>query len=220
MGRLALEYTRVSTGKQAKTSLGLDAQKEAIKTFCANNGFDIVGSFQDIQSGGRDDREELQKAIATAQATGATIVVKSLCRLSRDVHFISGLMKHGVPFVVCDLGADVPSFMLHIFSAINELERKQVSDRTKAALAQSKKRGTKLGTDNPIVREAVEKRSRETLAVLAAPLKEAVVECGWGKWTAIAGWMMDKGHLTPKGKQRWYAATAKQLCEKMKALQL
>jgi len=220
MKRLALEYTRVSTGKQARTSLGLDAQKETIRSFCSNNGFEIVGTFQDIQSGGRDDRIELQQAIAQAKSTGATIIVKSLCRLSRDVHFISGLMKHGVPFLVCDLGPDVPSFMLHIFSAINELERKQVSERTKSALAQSKKRGVKLGSDNPAIRAGLEKRSLDTLAVLAKPLKDAIQTCGYGKWTAIAGWMMENEFKTPNGKDRWYPATVRQLVLKMEELKL
>ena len=90
---------------------------------------------------------------------------------------------------------------------------------TKEALSQAKSRGVKLGSDNPAIRAGLEKRSLDTLAVLAKPLKDAIQTCGYGKWTAIAGWMMENEFKTPNGKDRWYPATVRQLVLKMEELE-
>jgi DNA invertase Pin-like site-specific DNA recombinase len=94
-----------------------------------------------------DRRPKLSVALASARQAGVPIVVAKLDRLSRDVAFIAGLMSQGVPFIVTELGADADPFMLHIYAALAEKERKLISMRTKAALAAAKARGTKLGGD-------------------------------------------------------------------------
>jgi DNA invertase Pin-like site-specific DNA recombinase len=127
--------------------LGLEAQVTAITAFAEANGFEIVQEFHEVQSGKGDggNRPALMKALESAAAHGLPIIVAKLDRLSRDVHYISGLMKHKVPFIVAELGADTDPFLLHIYAALAEKERCLISQRTKAALKAAKARGVKLG---------------------------------------------------------------------------
>ena len=99
----------------------------------------------EVESGGDDNRPELTRALARAKKERAHIIVAKLDRLSRDVHYISGLMKHRVPFIVAELGADTDPFMLHIYAALAEKERLMISQRTKAAMKAAKARGVSIG---------------------------------------------------------------------------
>lgn len=151
---LAVAYVRVSTNEQKRSGLGLEAQEAAIKAFAEREGITISAWHSEAQSGKRvsdtlAERPVLKAALEAAQAAGAPILVSKLDRLSRDVHFISGLMVHKVPFLVAELGADVDPFMLHLFAALAEKERAMISQRTKAALAALKARGVKLGPKRP-----------------------------------------------------------------------
>jgi DNA invertase Pin-like site-specific DNA recombinase len=150
----AVAYTRVSTREQGKSGLGLEAQRAAIEAFAAREQITISGWFSEVESGKRvsdtlADRPQLSAALRASQELKGPVLVSKLDRLSRDVHFISGLMAHKVPFLVCELGADVDPFMLHLFAALAEKERAMISQRTKAALAALKARGVKLGSGNP-----------------------------------------------------------------------
>jgi DNA invertase Pin-like site-specific DNA recombinase len=143
----AVAYIRVSTQKQGKSGLGLEAQKAAIQRFADQEGLQLGQTFVETQSGKDDDRRrpQLKLALDAARKAKAPVIVAKLCRLSRDVHFISGLMKHKVPFIVADLGADTDPFMLHIYAALFEKERRMISQRTKDALAAAKAKGKQLG---------------------------------------------------------------------------
>jgi DNA invertase Pin-like site-specific DNA recombinase len=148
--KAAIAYTRVSTSEQGRSGLGLEAQRAAIEAFAEREGIAICGWFSECQSGKRvsdtlAERPQLSAALEASKAAGAPVLVSKLDRLSRDVHFISGLMTHKVPFLVAELGADVDPFMLHLFAALAEKERAMISQRTKAALAALKARGVKLG---------------------------------------------------------------------------
>jgi DNA invertase Pin-like site-specific DNA recombinase len=145
--KTAIAYIRVSTNKQGKSGLGREAQQAAIQRFAAQEGFAIAQTFTDVQSGKDDDqkRPQLAAALEAARKAKAPVIVAKLDRLSRDVHFISGLMKHKVAFIVADLGADTDPFMLHIYAALAEKERRMISLRTKDALASAKARGKQLG---------------------------------------------------------------------------
>ena len=148
--KTAVAYTRVSTAEQGRSGLGLEAQRSAIEAFAAREGIAIAAWFSEAQSGKRvsdtlAERPQLAAALEASKAAGAPVLVSKLDRLSRDVHFISGLMAHKVPFLVAELGADVDPFMLHLFAALAEKERAMISQRTKAALAALKARGVKLG---------------------------------------------------------------------------
>jgi DNA invertase Pin-like site-specific DNA recombinase len=152
--KTAFAYTRVSTREQGKSGLGLEAQRAAIEAFAAREQIAISGWFSEVESGKRvsdtlSERPQLRAALAASKAAGAMVLVSKLDRLSRDVHFISGLMAHKVHFTVAELGTDVDPFMLHLFAALAEKERAMISQRTKAALAALKARGVKLGPKRP-----------------------------------------------------------------------
>src|ERR1700675_299005 len=132
--RNAIAYVRVSTRGQGKSGLGLEAQGEAIARFAAQEGFHIVHSFAEIETGKGGDALDRRPKLAAA-----------LDRLSRDVHFISGLMQHRTPFIVAELGADTDPFMLHIYAALAEKERRLISQRTREGLAAARRRGKTLG---------------------------------------------------------------------------
>ena len=150
----AIAYFRVSTDKQGVSGLGLDAQRESVSSFCASNGLTIINSFQDIESGRLDDRDGLNQAIALSKSTGATIVVAKLDRISRDVHFVSGLLKSGVQFCDTETGIQQNPFMTLVRSCFAQEEARLIGVRTKAALAQAKARGVKLGSANPVIKAA------------------------------------------------------------------
>ncbi|MBX9778555.1 MAG: recombinase family protein [Xanthobacteraceae bacterium] len=147
----AISYERVSTVGQRKSGLGLDAQREAIRRFAKAEGFRIVETFTEVETAKGDTlarRPKLAAALKAARKLRAPVLVAKLDRLSRDVHFISGLMTEKVPFIVADLGQQTDPFMLHIYAALAEKERRLISERTKAGLAVAKKRGKKLGGRN------------------------------------------------------------------------
>jgi DNA invertase Pin-like site-specific DNA recombinase len=147
MKKPAIALVRVSTSEQGKSGLGLAAQEEAIKQFAAAEGFDVVEVITEVASGklGIDDRTGLRDALAKAKKLKCPVIVAKLDRLSRDVAFISGLMARGIPFIVAELGVDTDPFILHLFAALSEKERKLIGSRTKAALAALKAKGVLLG---------------------------------------------------------------------------
>lgn len=148
-------YYRVSTDKQGKSGLGLEAQKRMVANFVASSGGELKEEFEETESGKNDDRPELQAAIRYADLIGAKLVVGKLDRLSRDLLFLLQLQKSKVDFVVADLpGCD--SFTVSIYGALAQRERELISSRTKEALAAAKARGVKLGKDN-LTDEAKEK---------------------------------------------------------------
>ncbi len=143
---------RVSTRDQGRSGLGIDAQRAAVARFAEAEGFEIVAEHVEIETGKGADvldrRPQLAAALAEARhhGKGTPIAVAKLDRLSRDVHFISGLMAHRTPFLVADLGPDVEPFLLHLYAALAEKERALILARTKAALAAAKARGQTLGS--------------------------------------------------------------------------
>lgn len=151
--KTAIAYYRVSTSEQGKSGLGLEAQREAVERFAKAEGFTLVNSFEEIETGKGADalerRPVLQAALAAAKKERAPILIAKLDRLSRNVHFISGLMEQDpLSFIVTEYGANADSFMLHLYATFAEQERKLISERTKAALAAAKARGVKLGNPN------------------------------------------------------------------------
>jgi DNA invertase Pin-like site-specific DNA recombinase len=158
MSKPLIAYYRVSTREQGRSGLGIDAQRAAVARFAEAENFEIVGEHVGIETGkgadALDRRPKLASALAEARQHGkhCPIVVAKLDRLSRDVHFISGLMAHKTPFLVANLGPEVEPFLLHLYAALAEKERAIISQRTKAALAAAKARGQTLG--NPRLAEA------------------------------------------------------------------
>lgn len=210
----AIAYLRVSTQKQGQSGLGLEAQRAAIARFCEAEGWEVVEELVEVESGKGADaissRPILGAALARAKKLKLPIVVAKLDRLSRDVAFISGLMAQRVKFVVTELGADTDPFLLHLYAALAEKERSLISQRTKAAMAAAKARGTALG--NPrlgeinAVRSAV---SRANARALNAVLDEIRAE-GHLSFEAMARGLNARGIQAPRGGQ-WSGVQVRRL---------
>jgi DNA invertase Pin-like site-specific DNA recombinase len=214
--KTAIAYTRVSTQKQGQSGLGLQAQQAALARFAQAEGFDIVETFTEVESGkgadALDRRPQLAAALKAAKRQKAPIIVAKLCRLSRDVHFISGLMTHKTPFIVVELGPDVDPFMLHIYAALNEKVRRDIGDRTKAALAAAKARGTKLGG---ITAGSI--KNRDEAAARAEELRPILAElqaAGVTKLRQIAAALNDRGVTTARGDQ-WNAMQVRRVLDRL-----
>jgi DNA invertase Pin-like site-specific DNA recombinase len=145
----AIGYLRVSTREQGRSGLGLAAQRHDIEAFGAREGFRVKSWYQDVQTGAGKDalllRPGLAAALKEARAVRCPLMVSRLDRLSRNVHFITGLMEHKVHFVVAALGRDCDDFTLHIYASLAQQERKMISERIKVAIAAAKRRGKKFG---------------------------------------------------------------------------
>lgn len=175
-------YKRVSTMEQGCSGLGMEAQQRDIELYLANYSevpFEIIGEFIDVRSGKDDDRPELAKAIALAKKAGAELLVSKLDRLSRRVSFISALMEVKKLTLRVASMPTADNFQLHIYAALAEQERKFIGLRTKAALAEAKARGQKLGgmRDKTMKRNDVVKanatRRAESISGIIIPLRDA-----------------------------------------------
>jgi DNA invertase Pin-like site-specific DNA recombinase len=142
--RKAVTYYRVSTSKQGKSGLGLEAQRNAVEQYLAAGGWQLVGEFVEIESGKLNQRPQLEAALAQCELTGGTLIVAKLDRLSRNVAFLATLQDSGTKFVAADM-PEANELTIHIMAAVAQAERKAISQRTKEALAAAKARGVSLG---------------------------------------------------------------------------
>ena len=215
-GKALVGYVRVSTSQQGRSGLGLDAQKQALGRFAETEGFTLARVFVEVETGKGSDalerRPQLAAALSEARRQRCSVAVAKLDRLSRDVHFISGLMAHRVPFVVAELGPDVDPFILHLFAALAEKERAMISHRTKAALAAAKERGVALG--NPKLSKA-RKSAVASIKALAdqhaanvLPVIREIRRAGATSLHQIADALNARGITTPRG-GRWYASSVR-----------
>jgi DNA invertase Pin-like site-specific DNA recombinase len=198
--RPAIAYIRVSTQRQGRSGLGLEAQQAAIARFAEAEAFNLVETFTETESGADDDRPQLSAAIERARKVKGPVIVAKLDRLSRDVHYISGLMKYKVPFVVTELGTDTDPFLLHLYAALAEKERALISRRTKDALAAAKARGVKLGgvTGSSLANQQAAADFAEALRAVFAELagvsarkaaeelnRRGIAAANGGRWHAV-----------------------------------
>lgn len=209
MARPVVAYLRVSTARQGRSGLGLEAQEAAIVRFCEAEGFEVIGRHVEVETGkgadALDRRAELRAALEQAKRKRCPVVVAKLDRLSRDVAFVAGLMSQRVPFIVAELGVDADPFMLHLYAALAEKERRVISSRTKAALAAAKARGTRLGANGadrlaPAHKAAAEARA-ETLRLIVDDMKAQGLSA-----RGMASKLNLEGVPTPAGRE-WHAQT-------------
>src|SRR3954453_14936005 len=139
-----VSYLRVSTDRQGKSGLGLEAQRKAVADFLNGGRWDLIDEFVEVESGKRDDRPKLAEALALCRLHNAVLVIAKLDRLSRDAAFLLGLQKAGVRFVAADM-PEANEMVVGIMAVVAQAERKMISTRTKAALAAAKARGVRLG---------------------------------------------------------------------------
>jgi DNA invertase Pin-like site-specific DNA recombinase len=216
MARNLIGYVRVSTDKQGKSGLGIEAQKHALERFAAAEGFELSRMYVEIETGKGSDaierRPQLAAALKEARRQRCSIAVSKLDRLSRDVHFISGLMAHRVPFLVADLGPDVDPFILHLFAALAQKERALISKRTTEALAAAKAKGITLG--NPRIDQARKKAVAEIVeradqrAANVVPIMRQIQRTGATSLRQIADALNARGISAPRGGQ-WHATSVR-----------
>lgn len=202
-----VHYYRVSTAKQGRSGLGLDAQRANIAAFCAARNCEPLGEYTETESGKRDDRPELAKALHHAKVTGATLVIAKLDRLSRNLAFLARLQEAGTKFVAADM-PEANEMTIQIMAVMAQAERKAISTRTKEALAAAKARGTKLG--NPMgaaafggthghvaAVEAIKAKSK-AFALDVAPIIQSIRDEGHTSLRAIAAELNARGIMTAR----------------------
>lgn len=214
-------YYRVSTARQGASGLGLEAQREAVSRFLSGGRWCVVASFTEVESGKRDDRPELARAIQACRVYGARLVIAKLDRLSRDAHFLLGLEKAGVDFVAADM-PNANRLTVGIMAMVAEEERRMISARTKAALAAAKARGTVLGgykgaaiTD--AAREAGRDAQTARAAARARDLAPVIVELQAAGVTSLNGMakaLNARGIPTARGGQ-WQAVQVSHVLARM-----
>lgn len=216
-GRILVElitYIRVSTCQQGRSGLGVEAQRAALAAFARAEGFVVAREFVEVETGKGSDalerRPQLRAALAAAKKLQCRVGVAKLDRLSRDVHFVSGLMVHKVPFVVAELGPDVDPFVLHLFAALAEKERGLISKRTREALTAAKARGVTLGNPKLTVarQNALQAVSAEAdrFAANVLPIIREAQKAGARSLREIAAVLNGRGVATARG-GLWHPAS-------------
>ena len=199
-------YYRVSTLRQGASGLGMGAQRTSVETFTRGRGL-IVDEYKDVESGKRNDRPELTKAIIMCKTQGAVLLIAKLDRLTRNVAFIFALRDSGVAFVCADM-PEANTLTIGVMATMAQHEREVISDRTKKALAEKKRLGFTLGRPENLTAAAIEngRRVRQQNAradennVRAAALANSMRSSGQ-TWTAIAKAMNAYGFRTRRGKE-------------------
>lgn len=198
-------YYRVSTKRQSRSGLGLEAQQLVVRQFAATHGA-LIAEFVEVESGRNDQRSELAKAMIASKRVGASLLIARLDRFSRRVSFIASMMERGVQLVVAEM-PNATDFQLHIFAALAQEERRLISERTKAALAQAKRRGTVLGKNGSVLAAANKARAVDFANQIRHSLPET-----WQmmSYSDLARHLNCKGAVTSLGK-RFHPQTAKNL---------
>lgn len=218
MSNLAICYYRVSTNKQGVSGLGLEAQRRLAQDYCNTQGLEIIEEFQEVQSGGKNDRQKIREALDRCYLCGAKLVVAKLDRVSRDVGFIDALLKSGIKFVCADM-PEANESMIQFLSVFAQYERRMASERTKAALAQKKAKAIlegevlQLGNPNMDAMRAKRPKNFQTLGTAARqsksreralkllPLIEEARSSGSKSLRQIADWLNERHIRSAQGTQ-------------------
>jgi len=215
----AIAYLTVSTQQQQRSGLGIEAQRATVRQFAAAERLTIVAEFVEFESGkgadALDRRPQLAAALTAAKASKCSVVVAKLDRLSRDVAFVSGLMAQRVPFIVAELVRHADPFMLHLYAALAEKERRLISERTKAALGAKRASGARLG--NPtnlhaagLIGRSAQAQAADEFATNLVPLLQAIRNAGASTLSEIAKALNGRGIRPPRG-SNWHRSSVRNL---------
>jgi DNA invertase Pin-like site-specific DNA recombinase len=207
-----ISYLRVSTDRQGRSGLGLEAQRKAVEEFLNGGRWQLVKEFVEVESGKRADRPVLADAIKACRLYGAKLVIAKIDRLSRDAHFLLGLEKAGVDFVAADM-PNANRLTVGIMAMVADEERRMISARTKAALAAAKRRGVKLGgyRGGKLTRKTREAGSEAMARIAAnraadvAPIVAELQAAGATSLRAIAAGLNERNIPTARGDGEWSA---------------
>jgi DNA invertase Pin-like site-specific DNA recombinase len=210
-------YYRVSTARQGRSGLGLEAQRRSVTDFLNGGSWELLAEFVEVESGKADDRPQLEQALATCELSGATLVVAKLDRLSRNLAFLAKLQESGARFVAADM-PEANELTIHIMAAVAQAERKAISARTKEALAAAKARGVRLGGNRGNLEDlrkgpakSAEVRRRQATERASKVLRQidAITAAGEGaSLRRIANALNARGITAPRGGM-WHAAQVK-----------
>ncbi|QIJ76506.1 recombinase family protein [Methylobacterium sp. NI91] len=167
-----VSYLRVSTDRQGRSGLGLEAQRRAVTDYLDGGRWTLISELVEIESGARNDRPRLAEALALCRLHGATLLITKLDRLSRDAHFLLGLQKAGVRFVAADM-PEANEMVVGIMAVVAQAERKMISARTRAALAAVKARGKTLGNPANLANQAAGRERSAAVRIEAADRRAA-----------------------------------------------
>ncbi|MEC9267467.1 MAG: recombinase family protein [Pseudomonadota bacterium] len=207
-----IAYYRVSTDRQGRSGLGLEAQRESVERYLSACGGKLLTDFIEVESGAKKNRPELGKALGECRRQKATLIIAKLDRLARNVHFISGLMESRVEFVAAD-NPHANRLMVHMLAAFAEHEREMISQRTKAALAAAKARGVQLGaTGKDRARE--NRQAANRYAEKVRPFIEELIGEGLGSYSAICEALNRKGVRSARD-GLWHPKTVARLCNRL-----
>lgn len=218
-----ISYLRVSTAKQGRSGLGLEAQRQAVNEYLNGGHWKLLGEYVEVESGKHDGRPKLQTALHRAKVTGATLIVAKLDRLSRDLAFLANLQKSGVRFLAADM-PEANELTIHVMAALAQHERQAISDRTKRALAAAKRKGVKLGNPNGAraLRRAGMGNDDAVAAIKAKATEHAndvlvviddIRASGSTTLQAIADELNEREITTARGGQ-WYPTTVKNVLQR------
>jgi DNA invertase Pin-like site-specific DNA recombinase len=206
-------YYRVSTDKQGLQGNGLEAQKRAVQSYLASLDCELLGNFEEVESGANNRRQQLTAALQIAKAKKAILVIAKLDRLSRNAAFLLQLQDSGVDFVACDM-PNADRLSVGIIALLAQRERQLISERTKAGLAVAKSRGVRLGNPNPEAslkkaQKAIRARKREFAEVALRSIRE-IQSTGIQSLNRIADCMNKRGEQTARG-GKWTATAVKRV---------
>lgn len=213
-------YYRVSTARQGRSGLGLEAQRRAVTDFLNGGSWELRAEFVEVESGKADDRPQLEQALATCELSGATLVVAKLDRLSRNLAFLAKLQESGARFVAADM-PEANELTIHIMAAVAQAERKAISTRTKEALAAARARGVRLGGNRGNIEDlrkgpakSADVRSRQATERALKVRRQIDAIAGQGtSLRQIAHALNDRGITAPRG-GKWHAAQVKAVLQR------